>query len=93
MTGYYLMHRDWMDNPVFRDRGYCERAAWVWLIERAQYEPTQVRPNGKHKLVELRRGQLACSYRHLGAAWGWQHDRCRRFVAWLSSTACSTRPG
>lgn len=84
--GYYLMHRGWMDNPAFNKathrEPFCQRAAWAWLIENAQFEPAQVKVGGK--VVELQRGQLAHSLRFLGEAWGWQHDRVRRFVAVLS---------
>jgi len=85
LTGYYLMHRGWLDNSAFpspRREPYCPRSAWAWLIEHAQYEATKARIAGK--LVELQRGQLSYSYRYLGEAWGWQHDRCRRLVAVLS---------
>lgn len=98
MTGYYLMHRGWMDNPVFgkgsHREAFDQRSAWVWLIEHAQYEPAQVRISGK--MVELQRGQLSHSYRYLGRAWGWPEVTARRFCATLASVnmiSCATDAG
>ncbi len=88
MRGYYLMHRGWLDHPVFGNRKrepFCRAAAWAWLIDDAAYEPRSVRVGSK--VVELQRGQLTHSLRFLAQAWGWQHDRCRRFLNELSHVA------
>jgi len=86
LTGYYLMHRGWMDNDLFRwqrKEPYCSRAAWVWLIEHAQYEPAKVLIGGKP--VELQRGQLSHSYRYLARAWGWSEAKVRRWCVAAAS--------
>lgn len=86
MSGYYLMHRGWMDNPVFggsRQEPYCRRSAWVWLIEHAQYEDATVLIGGKP--IELRRGQLSYSYRYLASAWGWSEAKVRRWCVAVAS--------
>ena len=93
---FYLMHRGWFDNEVFGNperEPLCKRAAWVWMIDHAEYAAKQVRIG--RTLVTLRRGQLAYSLRFLGKAWGWHYLRVRRFLADLAArnmieTACET---
>lgn len=85
MRGYYLMHRGWLDHPAFGSRArepLCRAAAWCWLIEEAAYEPIQVRVAGKS--IDLKRGQLSISLRNMAEAWGWGHERCRRFLRELA---------
>lgn len=86
MTGYYLMHRGWMENDLFRwqrTEPFDTRSAWVWLIEHAQYEPATALIAGKP--VELQRGQLSYSYRYLARAWGWSEARVRRYCVAAAS--------
>ena len=78
---FYLMHRGWLDHPAFGNRKrepFCRAAAWAWLIDHAVFDATRVRIAGK--IVTLGRGQLSYSLRFLGDAWGWGHERCRRFL-------------
>jgi hypothetical protein len=78
------MHRGWLDHPALgqKKEPFCKRAAWAWMIEEASYEPRTISVGGK--VIELQRGQFSHSLRFMAQAWGWQHDRCRRFVASLS---------
>jgi hypothetical protein len=88
VSGFYLMHRGWLTHPVFGTRKrepFCRVAAWAWLIDEASFEPKLVRAGGK--VIELQRGQLTHSLRFMAEAWGWQHDRCRRFLKELSHHA------
>lgn len=78
MTGFYLMHRGWMDNDVFKDVVYTEREAWLWLIENAQYEAGNTFINGKR--VNLDRGQLSFSLRFLADKWGWSKSETERYT-------------
>jgi hypothetical protein len=87
-AGFYLMHRGWLDHPAFGSRKrepFCRAAAWAWLIEHAAYGAIRVRIGGA--IATLQRGQLSHSLRHLGEAWGWQHDRVRRFLGELEKRA------
>jgi len=83
MSGFYLMHRGWMDNPALGGarEPFCRRAAWAWLIENAVYQDTRT-GIGK-KSVTLTRGQLTYSLRFLAGAWGWDDPKVRRFLARL----------
>jgi hypothetical protein len=64
--GYYILHRGWFDSPNFKQRTLCERAAWIWLIEHACWQPKKIRVSGK--IMTLGRGQLSYSRRFLAKA-------------------------
>lgn len=82
MSGYYLMHRGWMDNPAFGKEPFCERAAWAWLIDEAAYKACRKRVGSA--IVTLERGQVAASVRFLAEAWGWSKSRVDRFLKRLA---------
>jgi hypothetical protein len=78
MSGWYRMHRGWMDHPVFGGEEFSRRDAFQWLIQEAAFKPTRVHvPGGS---LELQRGQLGYSLRYLARAWKWSEPRVRRFL-------------
>lgn len=79
MSGFYLMHRGWQDNPVFRNEEYSRRDAFVWLIEQAAYKAVRVHAGGG--VINLARGQLSHSLRFMAKAWKWDEAKVRRFIA------------
>lgn len=81
MTGFYLMHRGWQENPVFRNEEYSKRDAFVWLIEEAAYRPTRI--HAATGSLDLKRGQLSHSLRFMAKAWRWDEAKVRRFLASL----------
>lgn len=82
MSGFFLMHRGWRDNPIFR--GEFSRAdAWVWLIENACWKPTRFDIRGK--TVTLDRGQLCTSRDALAQAWKWSPSAVERFLSRLET--------
>lgn len=86
-TGFYLMHRGWMDNPALSSgrEPFCRRAAWAWLIEAAAWRETRIGLGGK--TVILKRGQLSHSTRYMARAWGWSEAGVRRFLDRLKTDA------
>lgn len=93
-SGFYLMHRGWMDSDVFGDEPLCERAAWSWIVENAAHKPTKVFIGGRR--VTLQRGQLSHSIRHLALAWRWEKTKVIRFIRKLEQNGmiykgCTTR--
>ncbi len=78
MSGYYLMHRDWQDNPLFGNEPHSQRDAWIWLIEQAAWRPTRARVKGV--VIELERGQLCFSQRFMAEKWQWSKSRVDRFL-------------
>ncbi|MHA0335810.1 hypothetical protein [Sphingomonas aquatilis] len=81
MTGFYLMHRGWQGNPVFRNEEFSKRDAFVWLIEEAAYRPTRI--HAATGALDLKRGQLSHSLRFMAKAWRWDEAKVRRFLASL----------
>jgi len=82
MSGFYLMHRGWMDADIFEGE-YCERSAWCYLIEHAGYVPSKLRHNST--MVSVGRGQIPTSYRKLSDKWKWSVNRVTRFLKLLEN--------
>lgn len=85
---FYLMHRGWMDNPVFRKEKFTDREAWQWLIQEASFEPHKIRYG--NKMIEVTRGQIPTSYRILKDKFQWSNDRLRHFLILLQSESMVT---
>lgn len=83
MSGFYKMHRGWLDNPVLDREPYCRRAAWAWLIEHAAFAETEIGVGGRR--IKLQRGQLSYSVRFLATAWKWDKAKVSRFCLALSN--------
>jgi len=79
MSGFYLMHRGWQENPLFGREPFSRRDAWVWMIEQAAYAERAVNIAGK--TVAIHRGQFSSSLRFMARAWGWDEARVRRFLS------------
>lgn len=75
---FYLMHRGWMDNPLFAAEVFTEREAWLWLIENAAYRQRPVRFG--QTVINLERGQYAASLRFLAEKWAWHRNKVDRFL-------------
>jgi hypothetical protein len=75
------MHRGWLDHPMLGRERYCNRAAWVWLVERAEWNCRDVNIRGE--IIILRRGQLVASQRYLATAWKWSRGKVERFLTML----------
>lgn len=84
-SGFYLLHRGWLQHPALGNEPYCRRAAWAWLIEEAAYQERRAEICGK--VITLKRGQLTHSSRFMATAWGWSEARVRRFLTRLKTDA------
>ena len=78
MSGYFFVHRGVFDHPIFKAEPFTEREAWIWLIEQAAWKPCRVRIG--MEIVNLDRGQLAHSVRHMAKAWQWEQTRVWRYL-------------
>lgn len=83
MSGWFKLHRGWMDSPDFAPEPLTEREAWLWLIEQAAWEPTRTKVKGT--IVNLERGQLSFSVRFMAEKWQWSKSRVDRFLKRLSA--------
>ncbi|MDG2513471.1 hypothetical protein P7B04_12265 [Sphingobium yanoikuyae] len=81
MSGYFLMHRGWQDNPIFDREEFSRRDAWAWLIEHAAWKPSRARIKGE--MIDLDRGELCFAQRFLAEKWGWSKSRVDRFLKLL----------
>jgi hypothetical protein len=82
--GFYRLHRGWLEHPVFANESFCQRAAFVWLVDHAQWQDERRNIVGKEVL--LLRGQLSFGIRYLAAAWRWDEKRVRRFLTKLQAS-------
>lgn len=76
MSGWYVMHRGWMDS--FKPEPFTEREAFLWSIEQASFESHEQWFNGQSIAVE--RGEFATSLRLMADAFGWSVKRVRGFM-------------
>lgn len=78
MSGWYVMHRGWMDSPIFKNEPFTEREAWEWLISEAAFAGHKA--NIKNEPVWIDRGQLSHSIRFLADKWGWKRTKTSDFL-------------
>jgi hypothetical protein len=80
VSGYVLLYRRVLENPVFKTQG--EAMVFAWLVLRASWKPSTVRYKGK--IIELQRSQLAMSVRDMAEHMEWSKSRVSRFLNTLS---------
>lgn len=87
MSGFYLMHRGWMETAALAGvkEKFSRRLAWIWMIERATWREQKATISGR--LVTLQRGQFSNSFRDLAKVWGWSEAGARRFFDRLKTDA------
>ncbi|HEX2594789.1 MAG TPA: hypothetical protein VHL34_25015 [Rhizomicrobium sp.] len=76
MSGWYIMHRGWMDS--FKPEPFTEREAFLWSIEQAAILAHDQWFNGQRIPVE--RGEFATSLRLMAEAFSWTVKRVRGFM-------------
>lgn len=77
------MARGWAENPIFQSDQYSRRDAWVWMIERACWQPTKFDIRGT--IITLERGQFCASRDQLAKAWGWSTSAVERYLTRLET--------
>ena len=76
MSGWYIMHRGWMDS--FKPEPFTEREAFLWSIEQAAFQDHDQWFNG-HR-IRVCRGEFVTSLRDMEKAFGWSLKRIRGFM-------------
>lgn len=76
MSGWYIMHRGWMDS--FKPEPFTEREAFLWSIERAAIKAHDQWFNGQR--IAVARGEFATSLRQMAEAFQWSVKRIRGFM-------------
>lgn len=80
MSGFIKLHRGWQNSDLFKDNEpYCERMAWIWLVENAAWKDT-TRYNHKGEMIEVKRGQIHTSLSALETSFGWSKKKIRGFI-------------
>lgn len=81
-VGSFAVGRGIWNHCLFADAApFSRREAWLWLISEAEISPH--RRNISGRLIDLARGQLMVSLRHLARMWHWSDSKVRRFLAAL----------
>ena len=90
--GYFVLTRTLLEHPIWTDdKPFCKGAAWVDLIGRANWKPSE-RMVGAD-LVKVKRGQLITSEAALAARWGWSKKKVRRFLIMLEAAGMLSKKG
>ena len=76
VSGWYIMHRGWMES--FKPEPFTEREAFLWSIERAAFQGHDQWFNGHRVRVE--RGEFATSIRQMAEAFQWSVKKTRCFM-------------
>jgi hypothetical protein len=81
--GTLRISRELVNHPVLDGGQFDKRSAWLWLLSEASWAARRKTVNNIS--LDLMRGELATSDRHLAAQWGWDKSRVRRFLDKLSA--------
>lgn len=83
--GYIKVPRELFQSWIWKSaKPFCEGAAFIDLIYRARYMPTEVVKQGR--IIRLSRGETHDSQYELAEAWGWGRTQVRGFLAKLLKT-------
>ena len=77
--GYVKLYRSLFRHEFFRPSRFSEREAFTWMIAEAAWKLRQRRVG--QFFVDLDRGELAASLRHLADVWGWEVGAVRGYLA------------
>ena len=77
--GYIKLYRSLFEHEFFRPGRFSEREAFTWMIKEAAWKPRSRRVG--QFFVELERGELAASLRHLADVWMWEVGAVRGYLA------------
>lgn len=83
--GVFAVDRGVFEHAFFKHEPFTEREAWLWLIGEARWKRQRVRIG--HELIDIERGQLVHSERHMATTWQWSKSRVHRFLLLLKNEA------
>jgi hypothetical protein len=76
--GYIKLYRSLFKHEFFRQGKFSEREAFTWMIAEAAWKPRNRRVG--QFFVDLDRGELVASLRHLAEIWGWEVGAVRGYL-------------
>ena len=83
--GYVKLWRCIRDNDLWLDEPFTRGQAWIDLLMLANYRPGFIHRRGVK--VEVRRGEIAHSYRDLSDRWKWSIGKVQRYFLELKKEA------
>jgi hypothetical protein len=81
--GVFAVDRGIFDHPRLSGEPYTKVQAFMWLVAEAAWKPHRRVIGGV--VINLRRGQAACSVRFMAKKWDWTPARVQRFLATLKT--------
>ena len=79
--GFFKVDRDLFEHWLWKDKPFCQGAAWIDLIGLANHKTIKAVKNGK--IVTYKRGTVHRSILELASRWGWERKKVRRFLSVL----------
>jgi len=76
--GYILLYRSFWDNPLWEKEKFDYRSAWMYLISHANYKNNSIATT--MGVVNVGRGQLHTTIRHLSLIFQWDKNTVMRFL-------------
>ncbi len=77
-SGFFVVNREFWNDPDFRDGEMTQREAFLWLLSETAWKDRTKRVGST--LVSLKRGQACHSVRFMAKAWGWSKTRVTRYL-------------
>jgi hypothetical protein len=81
--GVFAVDRGIFDHPRLTGEPYTKVQAFMWLVAEAAWKPHRRVIGGV--VINLLRGQAACSVRFMAKKWDWTPARVQRFLATLKT--------
>ena len=78
MDGWFKVHRQLLDSPLWLKQTFSRGQAWVDLIGLANHREGYILVRGNR--IDLARGDVGWSEVALAARWRWSRGRVRRFL-------------
>ena len=78
MSGWFSIHRQIFDCPLFKNEPFSKMQAWIYLIGNANHEDNEIFIG--YEKVTIGRGQLHTSIEKLAKVWKWDRKKVMRFL-------------
>jgi hypothetical protein len=78
MDGWIKLHRQLLDNPLWKCEPFTRGQAWIDLLILANYEKSFFFKRGVR--IDVDRGQIARSEVELSDRWKWSRSKVRKFL-------------
>lgn len=91
MEGWIKLYKQVQDNVLWQDKPFSKGQAWIDLLLMANYADGEMLSKGT--IVQIRRGQVFRTQKHLSERWGWSIKKVRGFLLLLEKQKMATVEG